>query len=57
MNDRSRHSSSVDEWFAIVAALLVLFTAMLDSRVSAILAVVILLGFALYKFTQRRPES
>ncbi|NLV31961.1 MAG: hypothetical protein GXY47_12500 [Acidobacteria bacterium] len=36
-----------------LAALLVLFTAMLDPRVSVGLAVVFLLGVAVYKFTRK----
>jgi hypothetical protein len=41
---------------AIIASLLVLFSAMLDPRISAGLSVVILLGFAIYKLIVRRPE-
>ena len=36
-----------DATLAMIAALLVLFTAMLDARISAILAIVVLVAFAL----------
>lgn len=38
---------------SIIAALLVLFSAMLDPHISAALAVILLLVFALYKFTYK----
>ena len=38
---------------SIIAAMLVLFTAMLDPSVSAILAVILLVAFALYKFAPK----
>lgn len=41
---------------AIVASLLVLFSTMLDPRISAGLAVVLLLGFAIYKLAVRRTQ-
>ena len=40
---------------AILAALLVLFSAMLDPRVSAALAVVGLLALGIYKWVQKSP--
>jgi hypothetical protein len=39
-----------------IAAILVLFTAMLDPRVSVGLAVVAMLGFAIYKFGRKDPS-
>ncbi|MBK9054673.1 MAG: hypothetical protein IPL78_28330 [Chloroflexi bacterium] len=47
MNDR--HEGT----WSIIAALLVLFTAMLDPRISAALAVILLVVFALYKFAYK----
>jgi hypothetical protein len=41
----------------ILAALLVLFTAMLDPRLSVGLAVVFLVALALYKFRQSREQA
>lgn len=40
--------------FAAVAAVFVLFTAMMDARVSAALSVVLLLGFAGYRLVRSR---
>jgi len=40
---------------AVMAALLVLFSAMLNPRVSAGLAVLVLIGYAAYKFISNRP--
>ena len=39
---------------AILAALLVLFSAMWDPRISAAVSVVALLGFGIYKFVQNK---
>ncbi len=44
-------SNKTEGTFAIIAALLVLFSAMLDPRVSIILAIAGLVLFSLYKFT------
>jgi hypothetical protein len=41
-------------WFDIIAAIFVLFTALLDARVSAMVAVVLLLAFAGCRFMQSR---
>ena len=38
---------------AIIAALLVLFSAMWDPRISAAVSIVVLLGFGIYKFAQK----
>jgi hypothetical protein len=43
-----------DVWLDLVAAMLVLFTAMLDARVSALLAVILLLAFASHRYMQSR---
>jgi hypothetical protein len=51
MNERKPQA---DVWFDVIAAIFVLFTAMLDARVSAVLAVVLLLTFAGYRFVQSR---
>jgi len=40
---------------AVIAALLVLFSAMVDPRVSAGLALLVLIGYAVYKFVPKRP--
>ena len=39
---------------AIIAALLVLFSAMWDPRISAAVSIVTLLGFGIYKFAQKQ---
>ncbi len=46
-------SAKTEGTIAIVAALLVLFSAMLDPRISAGLAVVALLAFGVYRFAQK----
>jgi hypothetical protein len=38
---------------AIIAALIVLFSAMWDARISAAVSIVSLLGFGIYKFIQK----
>lgn len=44
--------------WSIIAALLVLFTAMLDPRIAAALAIFLLVAFALYQFTYKpNPEK
>lgn len=44
--------------WSIIAALLVLFTAMLDPRIAAALAIFLLVAFALYKFAYKpNPEK
>jgi hypothetical protein len=50
----SNRTHQIDGWFAVIAAIFVLFTAMLDARVSAVLGVVLLLAFAGYRFMQSR---
>jgi hypothetical protein len=39
---------------AIIAALIVLFSALWDPRVSAVVSIVALLGFGIYKFTHNQ---
>jgi len=46
-----------DATMAMIAALLVLFTAMLDARVSAILAIIAFVAFAIYTYFGRRSAS
>jgi hypothetical protein len=41
---------------SIIAALLVLFSAMFDPRISVGLAVVFLVALAVYKFTRKTPS-
>ena len=48
MNDRA------EGILAIIASFLVLFSALLDPRISAGLSIVLLLGFAVYKLVGRR---
>jgi hypothetical protein len=43
--------------FAIIAALVVMFSAMLDPQVSVILAVASLLLYGLYKLTEHRMQQ
>jgi len=38
---------------AVIAALLVLFSAMWDPRVSVVVSILALLGFGVYKFVQK----
>lgn len=38
---------------AIIAALIVLFSAMWDPRISAAVSIVALLGYGIYKFAQK----
>lgn len=42
---------------AIVAALFVLFSSMWDPRVSAIVAIVALAAFGIYKLMPKRPDK
>ncbi len=46
-------SSKTEGMITILAALLVLFSAMIDPRVSAGLAVAVLVGLGLYRMTRR----
>lgn len=39
---------------AIIAALIVLFSALWDPQVSAVVSIVALLGFGIYKFTHNQ---
>ena len=51
MNDQ------IEGLFAIIAALVVMFSAMLDPKVSVILAVAGLLLYGLYKLTEHRMQQ
>jgi hypothetical protein len=42
---------------AIIAALIVLFSAMWDPRISIFVSLIALLGFGIYKFLQGRHSS
>ena len=46
-------SNNADATMAIVAALLVLFTTMIDPRLSAALAIILLVAFAVYKVVRK----
>ena len=50
-------SSKAEGVIASLSAILVLFTAMMDPRVSVGLAVAFLLGIAVYHFAQVRKED
>jgi len=50
-------NSPNDSALAVIAALLVLFTAMLDPRVSSALAVGLLIAFAIYKWIDHRAHK
>lgn len=43
-----------DSILAIIAAIFVLFTAMIDPRVSTVFAIVLLIAFAVYKLIEDR---
>jgi Ca2+/Na+ antiporter len=47
----------VEGTLSVIAALLVLFTAMIDPRVSAGLAVGLLVAFAVYKYVHGRKRA
>ena len=46
-------NSKTEGTLAIIAALLVLFSAMWDPRISVVVSVLALLGLGIYKFVQR----
>jgi hypothetical protein len=50
-------SHQSDALISSIAAMLVLFTAMLDARISVGLAVAFLLGLAIYKFAQKAGDD
>jgi|GEM_PF-1065351 flagellar biogenesis protein FliO len=50
-------TDKTDATLAIIAALLVLFTTMLDPRLSAGLAVVLLVAFAVVKLVNSRADG
>ena len=47
-------STKTEGTFAIIAALIVLFSAMWDPIVSVVVSIVALLGFGIFKFAQIR---
>ncbi|MFN8451386.1 MAG: hypothetical protein U0521_23085 [Anaerolineae bacterium] len=49
-----KRSDQTEAWFAVAAALFVLFSAMLDARVSAVASVVLLLGIGGYRIIHSR---
>ena len=49
------NSSRADGWAAIAAAVLVLFSAMWDPRVSVVVSLVALLGLGIRQFWGSRP--
>ena len=48
-------SAKTEGTLAIAAALLVLFSAMWDPRISVIVSIVALIGFAVYRLMQKDP--
>ncbi len=57
MNTQHGTQERIESRFAIIAAILVLFTAMLDPRVSASISVMLLIAFAVYKFVEGRRDQ
>ena len=49
-------NSKTEGTIAIIAALLVLFSAMLDPRISLTISVVALAAFGIYKFLQKKSD-
>ncbi len=47
-------NNKIEGIFSILSALLVIFTAMLDPRVSIGLAIVLLVSMSVYKFTRTK---
>lgn len=47
-------NSQKDSWMAAAAAMLVLLTSILDARVSSLLAIGLLLVFAVYRYFENR---
>jgi hypothetical protein len=50
-------TSKVEGVLAVLAAVFVLFSAMLDPRLSVVVSLVALLGYALYKLTERERTN
>lgn len=46
-------SDKTESMMAVLAAVLVLFTTILDPRISAGLAIVLMIAFAVYKFIKK----
>ncbi len=49
-------NNKIEGIFSMLSAILVIFTAMLDPRVSIFLAVALLLAMSVYKFTRAKKE-
>ncbi len=49
----NKQNSKQEGAFAVIAALLVLFTTMIDPLVSAGLAILLMIVFAIWKFTKK----
>ena len=47
-------NTKIEGTLAIIAALLVLFSAMWDPRISVTVSIAVLLGFGIYKFVQNK---
>jgi hypothetical protein len=50
-------NTRIEAMMSILAALLVLFSAMLDPRISVALAVIFMVAFALYRLTHHEGEQ
>jgi Co/Zn/Cd efflux system component len=50
---KKKKEDKADGIFAIIAALLVLFTNLIDPVYSVALAIILLVGFSIYKFVKR----
>ncbi|MEZ4668016.1 MAG: hypothetical protein R3E39_08880 [Anaerolineae bacterium] len=55
MNTRMHHHGE-EAWLAGMAALVVLFSAMLEAHISAVLSFSLIIVFAAYKFIQSRHQ-
>jgi hypothetical protein len=54
MNKDVKKENKIDGTIAIVAALIVLFTTMIDPLSSAIIAIAGLIVYSIYKFTRKK---
>ncbi len=53
-SERDNMNTKIEGTLAILAALLVLFSALWDPRVSVVVSVVALAGLGVYEFTRKR---
>jgi hypothetical protein len=51
--EKNKMNTKTEGTLAIITALLVLFSAMWDPRVSIVVSIVALVGFGIYKFVQK----